>query len=148
MLPTSRKPNRKFWSDPFFVAGNGIDTFVKQLFGDEENNWSGVGKYPVDIHEDDNHLYVDAELPGFKKEDVDITLEDGVLSIAAEREVKADDDEKTRHLSERRFTKFSRRFTLPIAVDETNVSASLKDGVLHLTLPKREEVKARRIELA
>ena len=102
-------------------------------------------EYPVDVHEDDNHLYVDAEMPGFQKDDVSVTLEKGILSISAERNAEEKSGEK--HLSERRFTKVARSFTLPVEVDENKVDAKLVDGVLHLTLHKKEEVKPRKIEL-
>ena len=104
-----------------------------------------VGSYPVDIHEDDDHLYVDAELPGFKKNEIEVTLENGILGIAAER--KVDETKDTKHLTERRYTRVSRRFTLPNMVDENHVQAKLDNGVLHLTLNKREEVKPRKIEV-
>ncbi|MCC7192514.1 MAG: Hsp20/alpha crystallin family protein [Phycisphaeraceae bacterium] len=106
---------------------------------------SVTGIYPVDIREDNDHIYVEAELPGFKKEDVEITLENGLLHIVAQRKVEEKKGES--HLAERRFTRVARSFTLPNTVDETKVDARLDSGVLHLTLNKREEVKPRKIEV-
>jgi len=103
------------------------------------------GFYPVDVHEDEGHLYVDAELPGFKKEQIELTLEKGVLSISAEREQSETEGEQ--HLFERRYTNVSRSFSLPVEVDEAKVDAALEDGVLHVTLHKGEEIKPRRIEV-
>ena len=125
------------------------DSFHRD-FGRAFNQYSGnpgdqmiTGAYPVDIHEDDEHIYVDAELPGFKKNEIDVTLENGVLAIEAQR--KAEETKGQRHLTERRFTRVARRFTVPNTVDENTVDAKLLDGVLHLALNKREEVKPRRI---
>ncbi len=106
---------------------------------------SVTGIYPVDIREDNDHIYVEAELPGFKKEDVEITLENGLLHIVAQRKVEEKKGES--HLAERRFTRVARSFTLPNTVDDTKVDARLDSGVLHLTLNKREEVKPRKIEV-
>jgi len=107
-----------------------------------------VAAYPVDIREDDAHFYVDAEMPGFGKDEIDITFENGVLSITAERKVEQEQQNKGEtHLRERRYTRIQRAFKLPTAVDENKVDAALKDGVLHLTLDKREEVRPRKIQV-
>ncbi len=108
-----------------------------------------LGAYAVDVHEDPDHFYVEAELPGFTKEEVDITLEDGVLSIRGERKEAAQKpatDKVPLHV-ERRWARFERSFTLPAAVDESSVSARLADGILSITLNKREEVKPRKIQI-
>ncbi len=104
-----------------------------------------TGIYPVDIREDDDHIYVEAELPGFKREEVDVTLENGMLHILAHR--KEEEKKGEAHVAERRFVRVARSFTLPNTVDETKVDAKLTDGVLYLTLNKREEVKPRKIEV-
>src|SRR5690606_7809254 len=95
--------------------------------------------------EEDDHITVEAELPGFKRDEISVTMEQGVLTIDAERKV----EEKKGHpqLNERRWTRVTRSFRLGQAVDEGKVDAKLEDGVLTLTLPKREEVKPRRIEV-
>ena len=105
-----------------------------------------TAKYPVDIHEDADGLTVSAELPGFTKDQVDISIDHGLLTIAAER-VAAKPKDATTHLNERRFTRVRRQFTLPTTVDPGNVQAALADGVLTLRLPKKEEVKPRKIEV-
>jgi HSP20 family protein len=109
---------------------------------------SSLAPYAVDVHEDQDHFYVEAELPGFTDKDVDITLEDGVLTIRAERkeEAKKVEGKQPLHL-ERRWTRFERSFTLPAAVNENAVQAALNDGMLTITLDKREEVKPRKIQI-
>ena len=144
MLPILiRRTGRSLWDDPFdFMRDNWARSVMRGVLEDEDV----VGRYPVDIREDADHIYVDAEMPGFKKDEIEVTLENGVLTISASREQKKVDD-RTAHLTERRFSRISRSFTLPNTVDESKVEARLEDGVLHLTLNKREEVKPRRIEV-
>jgi len=97
-----------------------------------------------------DHFYVEAELPGFKKDDLDITLENQQLTIAAvrkeEQEQKNDKGEFLLH--ERRYNRFLRSFTLPPTVDDQTVNAKLNDGVLVITLNKREETKPRKITVS
>ncbi len=105
--------------------------------------------YGVDIREDADHFYVDAELPGFKKEDVNVTFEDGQLTIQAERkEEKVEGDKTQKHLTERRWGRYVRSFTLPQTVDGNKIDAKLADGVLTITLNKREDVKPRKITVS
>ena len=104
-----------------------------------------VAQYPVDIHEDENHIYVDAELPGFEKNEVDVTIENGVLTITAERKSETPKGEK--HLNERRYTRVGRSFTVPNTIDPEKVDATLTNGLLKLVLHKHEQVKPRRISL-
>lgn len=144
MLPTlSRRPGKLIWDNPFDL----VNEFNRALRrGWEEEGDSAVGAYPVDIHEDDDHIFVEAELPGFTKDDVEVTLEKGVLRIIAQRKVEEKKKGET-HLAERQFTRVARAFTLPNTVDETNVDAKLTDGVLHLTLYKHQEVKPSKIQV-
>ena len=109
-----------------------------------------LAPYAVDVHEDNDHFYVEAELPGFTKDDVDITLEDGVLTIRAQRkEEKKEGGEAKQPLHiERRWSRFERSFTLPTVVKEDSVRAGLDNGILTVTLDKREEVKPRKIQIS
>jgi HSP20 family protein len=104
-----------------------------------------LGDYPVDIHEEDGEIQVDAELPGFKPDEVDVRLENGRLYINAERDTGT--KKGTAHVNERRFTRVNRTFTLPAKVDEEKVNANMENGVLHLTMPKKENEQSRRIEV-
>jgi HSP20 family protein len=101
----------------------------------------------VDIGEDEGGFEVQAELPGIKKEDVKVTLENGVLTLQGER--KQGQEGKGRKIlrTERSYGHFLRRFTLPDSVDETQVKAEFKDGILYLHLPKTEKAKPRAIEV-
>lgn len=141
MLPALRV-RRTGWDSPFDLL---------RAFDRELANWDDnvMGAYPVDIREDDNAVYVEAELPGFAKEQIDVSIENGVLTITAQRDAKTKQDEKGQtHLHERRFTQVSRSFTLPNTVDAGKVDAKLDNGVLHLKLTKRDEVKPRKITVS
>ena len=105
-----------------------------------------TGAYPADITEDDEKVYVNAELPGFTKDEIDVSLDDGVLSISAER--TPEEFEGTEHLRERTYTRVQRRFRLPSAVDDKKVQAKFENGVLHLEMKKHESQKPKRIELS
>ena len=102
--------------------------------------------YPVDIREENGSILVDAELPGFDKNEVEVKLEQGVLTINAEHKEEKQEKEKGKmHLRERRYRRVERSFTLPTAVDESKVDANLKDGVLHLTIQKAKEAMSHKI---
>lgn len=101
----------------------------------------------VDVSETDGEYQIKAEIPDVKKEDVKVTLEDGVLTIQGERKIEKEEKGKKYHRVERSYGSFVRSFTLPDLVDEANVKAEFKDGVLNLTLPKSEKVKPKAIEV-
>ncbi len=122
-----------------------LDRFIGDVWGGRPVPASL--SYRVDVREDAEHVYVEAELPGLAKEDIEITLEDGVLTIAGEKKLASEEEREDYQVRERRYGKFSRRFELPSVVDEGKVRANLKDGVLLVTLDKREEVKPKRIEV-
>jgi HSP20 family protein len=119
---------------------------VRSFFGDGAL-MDGPVSYPANIREDDDNLYIEAELPGFTKDEVNITIEQGTLQIAAERSEKNAQPNGSPVLTERTWSRYFRTFTLPAAVQEDQVSARCENGVLHLTLPKRPEVKPRKIKI-
>ncbi len=101
----------------------------------------------VDISESDGEYLIKAELPEIKKEDVKVTVEDGVLTIQGERRQEKEEKGKRYHRVERSYGSFVRSFTLPESVDEGGVKAEYKDGVLNLHLPKSEKVKPKAIDV-
>lgn len=101
----------------------------------------------VDISETEGEYLIKAELPEVKKEDVKVTLEDGVLTLTGERRHEKEEKNTKYHRMERSYGSFVRSFSLPELVDETNVKADYKDGVLRLHLPKSEKAKPRAIEV-
>ena len=101
----------------------------------------------LDIHEDKDNFIVRAELPGMKREDIDVSLHDGALSISGERKLEQKYEEAEVYRTERFFGKFQRTVTLPAAVAADKVKAQYKDGVLTITLPKTEEAKPKQIDV-
>jgi HSP20 family protein len=101
----------------------------------------------VDISETDGEYLIKAEIPDVKKEDVKVTLEDGVLTIQGVRNQESEEKGKKYHRVERSYGSFVRSFSLPDLVDEEKVKAEFKDGVLNLQLPKSEKAKPKAIEV-
>jgi HSP20 family protein len=103
---------------------------------------------PVDIFQTSAHeLLLKAELPEMSREDIDITVENGTLTLKGEKRLASDVKEEQFHHIERRYGSFSRSFTLPQTVDPAKVSADYKNGVLTVRLPLREEAKPRQIRV-
>lgn len=102
----------------------------------------------VDIAEDDNSYVITAELPGLKKEDIKVGVQNDVLTISGERKYEKEEKDKKFHRVERAYGSFSRRFTIPENSDGEKVSAEFKDGILQVHLPKTETVKPKQIEVA
>ena len=102
----------------------------------------------LDMHDDKDNLTVQLELPGMKKEEIDIALHDGVLTVSGERKMERENKEGETFRSERYFGKFQRSVTLPVAVDSGKVKASYKDGILTIDLPKTEEAKPKHIAVS
>ncbi|HCW90827.1 MAG TPA: heat-shock protein [Marinobacter sp.] len=113
----------------------------KDLFS--RSDWAPA----VDIKETGEAFTIEAELPGMKKEDVKVTVDDGVLSIQGERKHEEETEDKKHHRIERVYGSFLRRFTLPENVDENSIKASFQDGVLTLNLKKAEPKEPRAIEV-
>ena len=137
--------------DPVDVLNHEFDNVLGRFFGREGNGGTRpayMAPYGVDIREAADHLYVEADMPGFKKDEVDITFENQTLTISAERREENKGEQKGDWLlNERRYARFLRSFTLPPTVDGNKVDAKLEDGVLKVTLNKREETKPRKIQV-
>ena len=101
----------------------------------------------VDISETEGEYIIKAELPEVKKEDVKVTVEDGVLTLQGERRQEKEEKGKKYHRVERSYGSFARSFSLPETDDEGAVKAEYKDGVLNLHLPKTEKVKPKTIDV-
>lgn len=101
----------------------------------------------VDISETDDNFVVRAELPGMKKEDIELEVENNMLSIRGERKFEKTDEGENFHFMERSYGSFYRSFTLPKNVDSETIGAEYKDGMLVVTIPKKEEVKPKKVEI-
>jgi HSP20 family protein len=123
-----------------------FSTNFSRSFG-EEGFTRGAWTPNVDIFENKDEIVLEAELPGMNREDFELTIENNVLTLRGERRFEKKDEADNYHRVERAYGAFSRSFTLPQTVSSENASAEYKNGVLRVVLLKREEVKARRIEI-
>lgn len=123
-----------------------MDRLFSRFFG-ELSPMDIIGSCVVDIREDERKVYVDAELPGLSKDEIEVTLDNGVLIISAEKKIEEEHKDKREDLKERYFGRLYRSLTLPSNVDEGKIKANMKDGVLHITIDKTEETKARKVEI-
>ncbi len=101
----------------------------------------------VDLREEPNHFVIDVELPGMKKEDIEIHLENNVLTILGERHFETEVKKENFHRMERAYGKFSRSFSLPKRVNSEGIAAMYKDGGLQVQVPKAEEAKPKKIAI-
>jgi HSP20 family protein len=136
----------------FYDAQSEVDRLFDEMFGGQGRRggqqlaqWAPA----VDVLTKDGDLVIRAELPGVKQEDVDITLQNGVLTISGEHKVDEEQERGNYHVRERRYGSFRRSMTLPEGTDESKVQARFKDGVLKVTVegaaieqaPKRIEIE-------
>lgn len=125
-----------------------FDQFFEGFFGPaqrRENN--GLWAPAVDVLENENNFVVSAELPGLSKDEIHVEVENNRLTIKGERKFEKRDEKENYHFVERSYGSFLRSFTLPRNVNPDAIEAEYKDGVLQLTLPKREEVKPKKVEV-
>jgi HSP20 family protein len=132
-------------SSPIFGLRREIDRLFEDTFARDGNNWTPA----VDIKESDNDIRIDLELPGLRPEDVEITAENGLLTIRGEkRSERKEGDDGRYHVVERSYGTFMRTFTLPQGVDESQIQAEFNDGVLSIRIPKSALPQPRRIQIA
>jgi HSP20 family protein len=123
-----------------------FSTNLTRSFGDE-GIARGAWNPSVDIFENKDQIVLEAELPGMNREDFELTIENNVITLRGERRFEKKDENDNYHRVERSYGSFTRSFTLPQTVTAESAMAEYRNGVLRVTLPKREEIKARRIEI-
>jgi HSP20 family protein len=101
----------------------------------------------VDVHEDEEALVLRADLPGVKREDIEIQVDANVLTLKGERKLEQENEKRRYHRVERSYGSFVRQWQIPTNIDASKVDASFADGILTLKLPKKEEQKPRKIEI-
>ncbi|HYW69936.1 MAG TPA: Hsp20/alpha crystallin family protein [Pyrinomonadaceae bacterium] len=114
---------------------------------DDEGIARGAWSPNVDIYENKEQIVLEAELPGMKREDFDLSVENSVITLRGQRQFEKKEETDNYHRVERAYGSFTRSFTLPNTVTAEGANAEYRNGVLRVTLPKREETKARRIEI-
>ena len=101
----------------------------------------------MDIREDKEAVILSAELPGIKKEDIKLGIENGVLTVKGERSFEDEQKKDNYYRIERSYGSFSRSFELPSTVDPEKIKANMKDGVLEIYIPKKDEAKPKKVEI-
>jgi HSP20 family protein len=142
------------WTDPYREFSH-LQDRINRVFGeaygrrdDQGTLSSGTWVPPVDIYQSgEQELVLKAELPDMTREDIDITVDSGTLTIKGEKKFASDIREDSVHRVERRYGAFSRSFSLPQTVDIVKVAADYKNGVLTIRLPLREDAKPRQVKV-
>jgi len=115
--------------------------------GEEKDLTSSSWAPAVDIYEDENQLVLSAEVPGIEEKDVEIKIEDSTLVIQGERKMEKETKEENYHRIERAYGSFYRSFTLPNYIDQEKIHAEHENGVLKITMPKKSELKPRKVKI-
>lgn len=136
--------------DPFQELVN-INNRLSRTLGEAYPNTTedafGAWAPPVDIFEKNDHLVIRAEIPGVSKDDMDVRIENGVLTLHGERKHETEVKEENAYRMERVYGAFTRSFSLPTTVDATKVAATYKDGILEVTVPKAETAKPKKVDI-
>lgn len=136
--------------DPFGDVAS-MQERINKIFDEtarsESKRQYGDWQPAVDIYEWEHGIVILSEIPGVSEESVDIVLEEGLLTLKGEKKLPYDKDSDTFFRLERNFGKFSRTFSLPNSVDTNGIRASMKEGVLRIEIPKKEEVKPKVIKV-
>jgi len=146
-----QKPELSSW--PGFGRLSSLRDEIDRLFEAPLGEWArpsrvlGGWNPALDLHEDKDNFVATIELPGMKKEDIDVSLHDNCLSISGERKAEEKFEDAEVYRSERFFGRFQRTVTLPAPVAADKIKAQYKDGVLTVTLPKAEEAKPKQIDV-
>jgi HSP20 family protein len=118
-----------------------------RVWGGEEGLTTGVWMPPVDVFETNDSIVLKADLPDVNKDEVDISVQNNTLTIRGERKREKEINERDFYRMERSYGSFARSFSLPPTVDAEKIEAAFTNGVLTLTLPKREESKPKQIKV-
>jgi HSP20 family protein len=147
-----QRPNLAAWPTfgKLFGLRNELDRLFEAPLSElvaQGANLLSIWNPAIDVYEDKENVLVKAELPGMKKEDIEVSLHDGALSISGERKNEEKFEGAETYRAERFVGRFHRTVTLPSAVKGDQVTAQYKDGILTITLPKAEEAKPKQIEV-
>lgn len=143
-LPTRRRSTHVF--RPFPELRWDADRLFDEFFGRPQLHVTPGGP-EADFYETENEFVLELDLPGFTQEDVEVTVEKGVISISGERSIERDEEKGNYHLRERSWGKFSRSFSIPHTIKAEAVDANFAKGVLTVKMPKAPEALARKIEI-
>ena len=145
---TTRTPRPMRSWDPFQSVREEVENLWSSLASDRGDGWlAQMTVPPIDLVENENTVKVRMDIPGIKPDQIDIQLNNNLLTVCGKREEEKEEKGQMFHRVERRSGSFSRSVTLPAAVNEDKVDAQYKDGVLTITMPKTEASKTHRIKV-
>ena len=137
------RPERDLWS-----FRDDMNELFDSFFGKSTEQREGMWSPAIDVAETKDDIIVTAEVPGLNKDDINISIQENILTLRGEKKQSKEQKDENLHRVERIYGSFQRSFTLPTLVDSTKVNASYKDGVLRIVLPKKEEVKPKEISIS
>ncbi len=129
------------------VIGKRFSDIMDEFFNDAVTNRQNTFAPKIDISETENQYVIDVTLPGMKKDDIQLDLEKGRLTISGERQFEKEKDGKTYHRVESHYGSFTRSFQLPDDVKDDSINATYQDGILNITIDKSEEKMKRQIKI-
>jgi HSP20 family protein len=127
---------------------NRVNRLFDELMRSNDGNATTMWSPAADIFETQDAMVLKLEVPGVDRNHIDLQIENNVLTVRGERKFEQEAKSDNYHRVERSYGTFSRSFALPVIVDQEKVRADYKDGVLKISLPKKEQAKAKRIEIA
>lgn len=124
-----------------------LDRMFEDLFGRSTRGWASWSP-AADLYETEEDYVLELELPGFERDELELTLEQGILTISGQRASEGEARGRAYRVRERSTGRFTRSFSLPRAVDPSEVEAEMRDGVLRVTMQKAAEAKPRKIDVS
>lgn len=129
------------------IFGKRFSDIIDEFFNDAVATRQSAFAPSIDISETEKQFLIDVELPGVNKDDIEVNLENGRLTISGERKFESEENGKQYHRVESHYGSFTRSFHLPENVDDKSISASYKDGILNITIDKSEEKMKKQIKV-
>ena len=124
-----------------------VEEMAREIFDSKRPLFSSVLSHGLDVYREKDDLVVKAELPGIRKKDLDINLEEDILTIRAEKKQEEVTEDAHSYISERHFGQFLRRLKMPFPVDAEKISTTFRNGLLEMRLPKAEKAEPKKIEI-
>jgi HSP20 family protein len=141
----TRRTSRPSWLKPFW--GNDFDTFFDRLWPDFPSELGAEWAPNVDFFEKDGSYHLTAEVPGMSKDDISVSIHDGLVTVSGKKESTKEEKESNYYMKETQYGSFSRSFRLPGEVEEEKVDATYKDGVLTVVMPKKGGAETKKIKV-
>jgi HSP20 family protein len=141
----TKKTSRPSWLKPFW--SDGVDLFFDRVWPDFAMDFGADWAPKVDFFEKDGNYHLTAEVPGMSKDDISVSIHEGLVTVSGKKESSKEEKENNYYMKETQYGSFSRSFRLPGEVDEEKVDATYKDGVLTVAMPKKEDSKSKKIEV-